>query len=436
MRSVPFTKQMKQDYTILIPDMTTIHFKFLARIFGSYGYKVEVLYNQGRSVVDEGLKYVHNDTCYPALLCIGQMIDALHSGKYDVHKTALMMSQTGGGCRASNYIHLLRKALDKAGFDFVPVLSLNFSGLDKNAMQLTPGMLIKAMMAIAYGDLLMLLRNQVRPYEIKHGEADQLTEYWIGTLLEGFSAAAVISRRTLKKTMDAIARSFAAIQIERVPKVRVGVVGEIYIKYAALGNNNLEQFLYEQDCEVMVPGLYDFMMYCIQNSLEDRRIQGGKFWKYEAFRYIIHFLDGIRECMRHAALRHSFTAPSEFSHLLSLTSGVIDRGCKMGEGWLLPAEMMELAELGYGNIVAVQPFGCLPNHIVAKGMARTIKEKYPQANIVAVDYDPGATQVNQENRIKLMLSIARENLTKDPERASKVGRPRRPSHSGQKAAML
>ena len=405
-----FTDEMKKDYTILIPDMTTIHFKFLARIFRSYGYKVDVLYNQGPAVVDEGLKYVHNDTCYPALLCIGQMMDALHSGKYEVHKTALLLTQTGGGCRASNYICLLRKALDKAGFDFVPVLSLNFAGLDENAIHFTVPMVVKAMMAVVYGDLLMLLRNQVIPYEVNCGDADRLTEAWTDRLLQSFRSTQLISRRTLRKNLDAIADSFSRIQVHRVPKVKVGIVGEIYVKYAALGNNNLEKFLYEQGCETMVPGLYDFIMYCMQNSLEDFTIYGGRRIKKAFFTLIVNFLNGIRNEMRRAALNYGFCAPSEFSHLLELAGSVIGRGCKMGEGWLLSGEMMELAELGYGNIITVQPFGCLPNHIVAKGMARTVKERCPQANIVAIDYDPGATQVNQENRIKLMLSIARENL--------------------------
>ena len=405
-----FTEVMKKDYTILIPDMTTIHFKFLAHIFRSYGYNVDILYNQGQEVVDEGLKYVHNDTCYPALLCIGQMMDALHSGKYDVHKTALLLSQTGGGCRASNYVCLLRKALDKAGFDFVPVLSLNFAGLDENAIPFTIPMVIKAMAAVIYGDTLMLLRNQVIPYEVEKGAADRLTEEWTARLLANFRSTQLLSRRTLRKNLNAIAADFAAIPVRDEQRIKVGIVGEIYVKYAALGNNNLEQFLYEQGCETMVPGLYDFIMYTMQNSLEDDALYGSSRMKHFIHVQIVKFLNGIRNEMRKAAMNHGFTAPSEFSHLLDLAGSIIGRGCKMGEGWLLSGEMMELAELGYANIITVQPFGCLPNHIVAKGMARTVKEKCPQANIVAIDYDPGATRVNQENRIKLMLSIARENL--------------------------
>lgn len=413
MKQVKFTEAMKRDYTILIPDMATIHFKFIAGIFRSYGYHVEVLYNQGPGVVEEGLKYVHNDTCYPALLCIGQMLDALHSGKYDVHKTALMLTQTGGGCRASNYICLLRKALDKAGLDFVPVLSLNFAGLDENAVPLTLPLAVRAMMAVLYGDLLMLLRNQTIPYELEKGSADRLTEEWTERLLEGFLSPQLVSRRTLRRNFDAIAADFAKIPIQRTPRVKVGVVGEIYVKYAALGNNNLERFLYEQGCETMVPGLYDFLLYCLQNSQEDFRLYGGSRLKASLLRFVIRYLDSFRNEMREAALEHGFTAPSPFFHLLELAGEVIGRGCKMGEGWLLPGEMMELYELGYGNIITVQPFGCLPNHIVAKGTVRTIKEKCPDANVVAIDYDPGATAVNQENRIKLMLSIAKENLERE-----------------------
>lgn len=409
MANIEFTKEMKKDYTILIPDMTTIHFKLLRNIFQSYGYHLEILYNQGRSVIDEGLKYVHNDTCYPALLCIGQMIDALKSGKYDIHRTALMITQTGGGCRASNYIHLLRKALEKAGFGFVPVISLNFAGMEKNSgFQITIPLIRRCMAAVAYGDLLMMLNNQVKPYEITKGESEKLVAYWTKVLTNRFQKKKGFSSKQMKETFAEITRSFAEILCDRQPKIKVGIVGEIYVKYAALGNNNLEQFLYEQDCEVMLMGLLDFLLYCLQNNLEDYRLYGGSKLKYKVIQIALTYLSNIKDNINATLKAFGFCAPSSFQHLTTLADGVIERGCKMGEGWLLTAEMMELIELGYENIICVQPFGCLPNHIVGKGMIRTIKNQRPLSNIVPIDYDSGATKVNQENRIKLMLAVAKE----------------------------
>lgn len=413
MDRVEFTKEMKQDYTILIPDMLTVHWMLLIPVLESYGYKMEVLRNQSRAVIDEGLKYVHNDMCYPALLVIGQFLDALKSGKYDVNKTALMITQTGGGCRASNYLHLLRKALQKAGYGHIPVISLNFSGLEKNSgFRFTLPMIRRALAALAYGDLLMLLKNQTKPYELQKGDSDALLEHWTARLLRDFAQGKNLDGKQRTRVFGEIAASFAAIPRDKKERIRVGVVGEIYVKYAPLGNNNLEEFLYRQGCETMVPGVLDFAFYCIQNSIEDHRLYGGKTLKTWAFQIAKAYISSVKDQMNEAVATYGFIAPSPYNHLTQLAEGVIDRGCKMGEGWLLTAEMMELVELGYKNIVCVQPFGCLPNHIIGKGMIRTVKAHCPTANIVPVDYDPGATRVNQENRIKLMLAVAKENMTK------------------------
>lgn len=403
---------MKGEYTILIPDMLTIHFSLFKYIFEEHGYNVEVLRNEGPSVVHEGLKYVHNDTCYPALLVIGQMIDALKSGKYDLDKVALMISQTGGGCRASNYIHLLKKALNKMGFSHVPVLSFDLASLGRGGgFKLTLTMIKKFLVAITYGDILMLLNNQVKPYEMNKGESDKLVKVWTEHLGRQFQQGRGYSNREVKRNLKRIVEAFGKISKLKEEKTKVGIVGEIYVKYSQLGNNHLEEFLLEEDCEVMVPGLMGFVMYCVDNSIQDVNIYGGSKFKKATSTAILNYISMYEKMIIKAVKKYSiFTPPTSFAHLKSLAEGVIDHGCKMGEGWVLTAEMIDLVQNGYENIVCAQPFGCLPNHIVGKGMIRKIKELYPAANIVPIDYDPGATKVNQENRIKLMLAVAREKL--------------------------
>ena len=408
---VEFTKDM-MDYTILAPNMLEIHFNLLINIFGQYGYKAELLKNDGRTVVDEGLKYVHNDTCYPALLVIGQLIDALNSGKYNPDKTALLITQSGGGCRASNYIHLLRKALKKAGYPQVPVISLNLSGLEKNSgFKIRLSMALKMLSAVIYGDLIMLLKNQVEPYEVNKGDAEKLTQKWIDDLSAEMQKGKGYSFFEIKKTLPKITESFSKIPLDKsITKTKVGVVGEIYVKYSPLANNHLEEFLFGQDCEVMVPGLLGFINFKVDNRLEDIKLYGGNPFKKIAMKFAMWYLSKIEKNLLDAAGAYGdFNVPAPYAHIKEICTKIIGPGCKMGEGWLLTAEMMELIESGYGNIVCAQPFGCLPNHIVGKGMIRKLKEMYPQSNIVPIDYDPGATKVNQENRIKLMLAIAKEN---------------------------
>ncbi len=407
---IEFTKEMRKEYTILIPDMLPVHFKLLRNIFTLHGYRVGLLKNTGRKVVDTGLKYVHNDTCYPALLVIGQMISALQSGKYDVNKVALMITQTGGGCRASNYIHLLRKALVKAGLGHVPVISLNLSGLESNSgFHLTLEMIYQALIGLTYGDLFMLLKNQVRSYEVNKGDADDLIDKWVKELSNQFRQRKGYTPRGMERNMKAIVEDFTKIPVSNVKKTKVGVVGEIYVKYSSMANNDLENFLVEQECEVMVPGVMGFMMFKIDNRIEDINLYGGNPAKKKVCRLLMKYCEMLEKMLYNVVSENSeFLPPSKYAHIKQLITGVVGLGNKMGEGWLLTAEMLELAESGYGNIICAQPFGCLPNHIVGKGMIRKIKEIYPKANIVPIDYDPGATKVNQENRIKLMLAVARE----------------------------
>lgn len=419
---VVFTKQMKKDYTILIPSMLDIHFRLIANVFRNHGYNAVVLTNKGRAIVDEGLKYVHNDTCYPALLVIGQMIDALNSGKYDTHKTALMITQTGGGCRASNYIHLLRKSLVKAGYGYIPVISLNLSGLEKNSgFRFTLPMVIEAVSALAYGDILMLCYNQTKPYEINGGESAEIITKWVDELTNQFLNGKGNSIRHIRDNMKLICMDFSKVKLKRVPKVKVGIVGEIYVKYSALANNGLEEFLFSQDCEVMVPGVMGFILFKADNRLEDIRLYGGSKIKYGVVDTLMKYLHKIEKIMLDSVREYTdFNVPSDYAEMKQLVNGVIGYGSKMGEGWLLTAEMIELAVNGYGNIVCAQPFGCLPNHIVGKGMIRKVRELHPEANIVPIDYDPGATKVNQENRIKLMLAVAREILYEKAEIKEKL----------------
>ncbi len=408
-----FTKEMKKEYTILCPMMAPIHFELIVNVLKNCGYRVELLTNDGPNVVQEGLKYVHNDTCYPALLVIGQFIDALHSGQYDLDSTALIITQTGGGCRASNYIHLLRKALKKAGLEQVPVVSLNMSGLERNpGFKLTLPMLRKFIAALVYGDALMLLYNQTEAYEINKGESGEAVKKWINRLTELFNDGKGLSLKDLKQNLNAITADFAGIKINKVPKIKVGVVGEIYVKYSALGNNHLEDFLREQDCEVNVPGIMNFALFKVDNRLEDIKLYGGNPAKFAIVKALMDYLLKMQNILIEAVKTQPvFLAPTPYAHTKSLVKNVIGYGNKMGEGWLLTAEMLELVEQGYENVVCTQPFGCLPNHICGKGMIHRIKAVNQRANIVPIDYDPSATRVNQENRIKLMLAVAKEKLS-------------------------
>ena len=403
-----FTKEMKKEYTLLIPQMLPIHFGMMRMCLQKRGYNCVTLDNMDqRAIADIGLKYVHNDTCYPALLVIGQLIDAVNSGKYDKDKLGLFITQTGGGCRASNYIHLLRKALKKADMEQIPVISINLSGLEKNpGFKLTLPLIMQLVFCIVYGDIIMLLANQCRPYEVHKGDTDALVHQWEERLVREFQKGG-FSMKKLKKNFDLIVADFAKIERVVTPKPRVGVVGEIYVKYSPLGNNNLEQFLQDEGAEVVVPGLVDFVIFKIYNRDADVDLYGGMKLKKMIVGALQGYVEKCQQAMIDAVKKcPEFRPPSPFSHLKEKAAGYLGMGNKMGEGWLLTAEMLELIEDGTNNIVCTQPFGCLPNHIVGKGMIRRLKDDYPQSNIVAIDYDPGATKINQENRIKLMLANA------------------------------
>ncbi len=401
-------KSMKATHKILVPDMLPWHFLIIEKVLRFEGYDLEVLKNENRAVIDEGLKHVHNDTCYPCLCVVGQYINALKSGNYDLEHTALMMTQTGGGCRASNYMPLIRKAL-AAEFPQIPVISINFSGLEKdNAFKIGVKLFLKLAYAIFYGDSIMWCYNQTKPYESNAGDADkargQAVDYVVGLYEKG-------GYNKYKKVNKKIIEIFAAVPRTKEKKVKVGIVGEIYVKYSRLGNNNLESFLLSENCEPVVPALIDFVLYCIVNVINDYKFYGhnkGTAFIYDKVYKLVHRMQ--KNIIRLFEEDGNFTPIHDFEHLRKCADKVLNQGVKMGEGWLIPAEMAALAETGVPNIVCAQPFGCLPNHIAGKGAIRTLKNLYPDENIVAVDYDPSATKVNQENRIKLMLATARENL--------------------------
>ncbi len=402
-----FSPEMKHTHKILVPDMLPVHFGIIVEILNRDGWNIEVLDNDSRAVIDEGLKHVHNDTCFPALCVTGQFIDALKSGKYDLEHTAVMITQSGGGCRASNYIPLIRKAL-KSEFPHVPVVSLNFAGLEKDSgFPVDLKTLAKLAFAIFYGDTLMSLYNQCKPYEKEEGASERARKDCIDLILDAFARKKY--RKYLQVTRAMLER-FSEVERSGEEKVKVGIVGEIYVKYSPLGNNHLEEFLLSEGCEPVVPALMDFVMYCAVNNVNDAKYYNKKSIATFAFDLVYKYLHRVQKKIIGLTEKYGFEPLHDFEHLRKCADKVINQGVKMGEGWLIPAEMAALAETGTDNIVCAQPFGCLPNHIAGKGTIRTLKEMYQYENIVAIDYDTSATKVNQENRIKLMLSTARENL--------------------------
>lgn len=408
---IDFTKQMKKEYTIICPDIFPIHMGLIEDIFVSRGYNLKVVRYEGQAVIDAGLKYLHNDMCYPAICSLGQLLYALTCGDFDPHKSALIFFQTGGGCRASNYLFLLRKALEKMGMEYVPVIAVSFGGYEKySGFKITLPMIRAGVASIIYGDMLMLLRNRIAPYEITKGESDELVKRWTRELTAQFRRRRGANKRDVRRNLAAIAADFAAVGLRDEKRIKVGIVGEIYVKYSPFANHNLEKFLASQGCEYMIPGVFGFFQYCAANMETDHRYYGGSRLKAFAGRLIERYAEKYEELMIDAlSVYPQFPAPLPFSGLKELSDRVIDRGVKMGEGWLLTGEIAELIEKGYPNVICAQPFGCLPNHIVAKATIRRLRELYPDANIFPVDYDAGASAVNQENRIKLMLAIAGEN---------------------------
>lgn len=408
---VVFTKEMKKKYTILAPQMSPVHFEILEKAFEFSGYKLEVLPSVDANAIDEGLRYVNNDACYPAIVVIGQIINALKSGKYDLNSTAVIMSQTGGGCRATNYISLLKKALKDAGLSNIPVLSLNAKGLEKHpGFKITPILLHRGLMAVCYGDLLMRLILRTRPYEKIKGSTELLYEKWKKKIIANIKSC---SLKDFKKNVWEVIEEFDNIEIAKIKKPRVGVVGEILVKYHPTANNQIVELLEEEGAEVVLPDLADFLLYsAYDEEFKYHNLTGdlkARLGGLLSIKVIELYRREIRKALNESK---RFTPPSTIEEKANLAKTLLSLGNMTGEGWFLTGEMMELIENDVPNIVCLQPFGCLPNHIVGKGMIKELRRRYPQSNIVAIDYDPGASEVNQINRIKLMLSNAYKNLEK------------------------
>ena len=408
---VVFTEKMRKDYTILCPQMTPIHFDLIETAFNVSGYRLEVLNRDEREAVNLGLKYVNNDACYPSIIVVGQIMSALLSGKYDLNKTAVLISQTGGGCRASNYIGFIRRALEKAGMEQIPVISINLSGLEKNpGFKLTPQLLIRGVYAAFFGDVFMRCVYRMRPYEQVKGTTDKLHKKWVG-ICKKFISSRYPTYGQFKKICRQIIREFDNIPITDEQRPKVGIVGEILVKFLPAANNHLVELLEAEGAEAVMPDLIDFLLYCFYNSNFKAEALGMKKSTATLSNIGIKLVEQIRgaAAREFQASRH-FTPPAHIEDLAKYAKDIVSLGNQTGEGWFLTGEMLELIHSGVNNIVCTQPFGCLPNHVVGKGVIKEIRHQYPLANIVAIDYDPGASEVNQLNRIKLMLSTAQKNL--------------------------
>ena len=411
---VPFTEEMRKDYTILCPQMSPIHFELLQAGFEACGYHFEVLDNANRHAVDTGLKYVNNDACYPSLIVVGQIMDALLSGKYDLNKTAVIMTQTGGGCRATNYIGFIRRALEKAGMSQIPVISLNLAGIESNpGFHLNAELFMRAAYSALFGDIFMRCVYRMRPYEKEPGSVDRIHRKWVAKCRR-FVSGKHMNYLTFRKMCRQIIQDFDAVPIyEDMVKPKVGIVGEILVKFSPAANNHLVELLESEGAEAVVPDLLDFMLYCFYNQIYKADYLGTSKKAALLSRVGIWGLEKMRSSAAKAfeKSRH-FTPPVSIYQLVEYANPIVNIGNQTGEGWFLTGEMIELIQSGVNNIVCAQPFGCLPNHVVGKGVIKELRRRYPLSNIVAIDYDPGASEVNQLNRIKLMLSTAQKNLKK------------------------
>jgi len=410
---VVFTEEMRKDYTILCPQMSPIHFNILESAFRAAGYNLVVMQNDDRQAVDMGLKYVNNDACYPSLIVVGQIMDSLLSGKYDLNKTAVLISQTGGGCRASNYIGFIRRALKKADMEQIPVISINLSGLEKNpGFKISYSLVMRGLYGAIFGDIFMRCLYRMRPYEKVKDSANAMHEKW-EKVCKDFVSSKHPTMGQFKKLCRDIIHDFDNLPITDEKKPRVGIVGEILVKFLPAANNHLVDLLESEGAEAVMPDLIDFLLYCFYNTNFKAENLGMKKSSATIGNAGIALLEYFRKpaARAFAASKH-FDPPAHIQDLAGYAKPIVSNGNQTGEGWFLTGEMLELIHSGVNNIVCTQPFGCLPNHVVGKGVIKELRHQYPMSNIVAIDYDPGASEVNQLNRIKLMLSTANKNLKK------------------------
>ncbi len=406
-----FTKDMKKDYTILIPQMAPIHFELIETAVRACGYNVELLRDCTQHTVETGLKYVNNDACYPSILTTGQMIEALESGKYDLNKTALIMSQTGGGCRATNYIGFIRKALKDAGYPNIPVISFNVVGMEKMpGFKITMPLIERLLKVVVYADLLQKMLTKNRAYEVHKGETQELFDEWMEKCKKLLEKSTM---KEFKQSIYDIVNDFEKIELDTsVEKPKVGIVGEVLIKYHPYGNNFVANKLEEEGAEVILPDFMGFVKFIATHKITFNQLIKTDKMKAKLFKAAIKLID-ILEKDSIIALKNSkkgYLLPCDIFELETKVKNVLSIGNQTGEGWFLTAEMIEYIEHGIPNIVCVQPFACLPNHVVGKGVIKTIRSLYPEANISPIDYDPGASEANQTNRIKLLMTVAKDNL--------------------------
>ena len=404
---VIFTEEMRKDYTILVPQMSPIHFDILEPALASCGYKLKILPSTS-AAVDYGLKYVNNDACYPSLIVIGQFMEALLSGEYDLDKVALIITQTGGGCRATNYIGFIRRALEKAGMGQIPVISMS-AGIEKNpGLKINLKMAHRAIQALIYGDVFMRVLYKTRPYEAVPGSANALHEKWRAIAQRAVRNG---NKAEFKKNIRQIIKEFDELPLKDIKKPRVGIVGEILVKFLPLANNYLVELLEAEGAEAVCPDLLDFFMYSLYNANFKAEYLGKKKSSAHINNFLISYLEHYRKVANDAlAASDRFEPTTRINKLAEYADPIVSGGNQTGEGWFLTGEMLELIHSGVPNIVCTQPFGCLPNHVVGKGVIKELRRQHPESNIVAVDYDPGASEVNQLNRIKLMLSTAVKNM--------------------------
>ena len=412
-QKIAFTEEMRENYTILCPQMSPIHFEILEPAFRACGYRFQVLPNDNKRAVDVGLKFVNNDACYPSLMVVGQIMDALLSGEYDLNKVAVVMSQTGGGCRATNYVGFIRRALEKAGMSQIPVISINMAGIESNpGFHLNMDLLMRAAYGAVFGDIFMRCVYRMRPYEQEPGAVEAVHAKWLKEC-QAFVSAKHMNYFKFRKMCRQMIKDFDAVPITDVKKPKVGIVGEILVKFAPAANNHLVELLESEGAEAVVPDLLDFMLYCFYNQVYKADQLGMSKKTALVSRFGISAIEMLRSSAEKAFTRsRHFTPPVSIYKIVDYAKSIVSIGNQTGEGWFLTGEMVELIQSGVGNIVCTQPFGCLPNHVVGKGVIKALRKQYPSSNIVAIDYDPGASEVNQLNRIKLMLSTAQKNLRK------------------------